>query len=221
MIKRKILGAVLRRRECLLPTWRGWILILLASAGIVWMVVLSVQPFLALNRPLPADVMVVEGWLPDFALAEAATEFAQGHYRKLYVTGGPLEQGSFLATYKSYAELGAATLRKLGVRSDLIEAVPAPFVQKDRTIASALALKRVLNQQNRQSADFNLASLAVHARRSQMLFQTVFAPDRKVGIIALADRRYPAEYWWKYSQGVRSVVDELVAYLYAKFVFSI
>jgi hypothetical protein len=68
-------------------------------------------------------------------------EFRRHHYTKLYVVGVPLERGAPLSEYKTYAELGAATLLKLGMDRDSIQAIPAPLVRQDRTYASALVLK--------------------------------------------------------------------------------
>ena len=36
----------------------------------------------------------------------------------------------------------------------------------------------------------------------------------------VADRDYDPRHWWKSSQGVRSVLDEMIAYGYARFLFS-
>lgn len=218
-IRQILFEKILRQRVCYMPTWRGWLLLLVAVASALFILLHTVQPFLAKNSPLVTDVLVVEGWLPDDALQDAAAEFARGHYRKLYVTGGPLQQGSYLAAYKTHAELGAMTLHQLGISKDRIVAVSAPFVQKDRTIASAMTLRDMLQRQPEVIAEFNLVSMGVHARRSQHLFQSVFAPDTRVGVIAVDDHSYAAEAWWKSSQGVRTVLGESVAWLYAVLVY--
>ena len=58
-----------------------------------------------------------------------------------------------------------------------------------------------------------------HARRSRLLFEKAFGRDTRVGIIALEDRDYDPAHWWKSSQGVRTVTDELIAYGYARLLF--
>ena len=40
-----------------------------------------------------------------------------------------------------------------------------------------------------------------------------------VGIIAVANVDYPANQWWHYSQGLKDVVSESAAYLYARLFF--
>lgn len=208
-----------QRHQCLLPTWRGLFLIVFVGAGFLLMAVLNVQPFLALTEPVPAQVLVVEGWVPDYVLEKAALEFNRGNYSKLFVTGGPLEKGGMFSGHKTHAELGAAILIGMGIGKNAIEAVPAPPVLRDRTYASALALKSWLHERNPGVTSLNLVSVGVHARRSHLLFQKAFDDGLRVGIIAVEDRNYSGERWWKFSAGVRAVMDELFAYIYALLVF--
>ena len=216
MKPRKTFWGFAHRRECLVPTWRGWLLVTLF--GIALMV------FLAVTEPVPAEVLVVEGWVPDYVLKEARVEFERHHYRKMYVTGGPLERDAYLSEYKTYAELGAATLIRMGMSKDALEPVPAPPVGKDRTYTSAVTLKNWLHQYATEPTSINVASINVvsmgaHARRSWLLFQKAFGEGLRVGLIAVEDRDYDPKHWWKSSQGVRVVGDELVAYIYAVFIF--
>src|SRR5450759_4380691 len=103
------------RRECLVPTWQGWLLFTFLGVALTMTGVLTVHPFLAVTEPIPAKVLVVEGWVPNYVLEEARAEFERHHYGKLYVTGGPLERGGHLSEYKTYAELGTATLIRMGM----------------------------------------------------------------------------------------------------------
>ena len=215
-----VFWGLLRRRECLLPTWRGWTLMLIVSALLVIGVGGNLHAFLAITAPVPAEVMVVEGWAPDYAFREAAAEFKRGGYRKVYVTGGSLEQGSHLSEYQTYATLGAALLARMGLSGDVVQAVPAERVRQDRTHASAVALSVWMRQHNAVPASFNVVSFGAHARRSWVLFAKVFSGTTKVGVISVEDRDYDSKRWWRASQGVRVVLDELIAYGYARLLFS-
>lgn len=208
-----------RRRECLVPTGWGWLMVTIVSIALVVAGVLTIHPFLAVTAPITSGVLVVEGWAPDYVLEEAKALFERDHYARLYVTGGPLERGAHLSELKTYAELGAATLIRMGMAKDAIEAVPAPMVRQDRTYTSGVTLKNWLRQHSVDARSVNVVSLGAHARRSQLLFQMAFGEGSRVGIIAVEDRNYDPRHWWKFSQGVRMVVDELVAYIYAVFVF--
>lgn len=210
---------LVHRRECLVPTWQGWLMFALLGMALLVVVALTIHPFLALTEPVAARLLVVEGWAPDYVLEKAKTNFERNGYGKLYVTGGPLERGAYLSGYKTYAELGAATLIRMGMRKDALEVVPAPFAQQDRTYASAVALRNRLRQHGAAEASINLISRGAHARRSRLLFQQAFGDGSRVGIMAIEDRDYDPRHWWEFSQGVRTVVEELVAYLYARFIF--
>jgi hypothetical protein len=160
-----------KRKECCVPTLRGWlVLVLAATFPCVW-TFRAISPFLAPHRPVESRVLAVEGWLPDYALEQALGEFRKNHHELLVVTGPPLEKGYYLFEYKTYADLGAATLKHLGLEEKMLVAVPSVHTQKDRTFTSGLALKQWL-QQNRPSINaVNVVTLGVHARRTWLLFE--------------------------------------------------
>lgn len=181
---------------------------------------LTVHPFLAVTNPVPSKILVVEGWVSDYVLEAAKLEFEQHRYHKLYVTGGTIVAGAPLSEYKTYGELGAATLIRMGMSKNTVEAVPASYVRRDRTYASALSLKNYLLRQSSEETGLNLMSLGAHSRRSQLLFQKAFGENFRVGVIAIENREYDPKKWWKFSAGVRTVIDEFIAYIYAETIFS-
>ena len=65
----------------------------------------------------------------------------------------------------------------------------------------------------------NVLTEDVHARRTRLLFEMALGPGVKVGIIAVPNADYEAARWWRYSEGVRSVLGESIAYVYARFFF--
>jgi hypothetical protein len=209
-----------RRRECLLPTWRGWLVILLLGAGLVVIAIRGAYSFLAITKPVAGGVLVVEGWLPDYALEETIVEFRRGHFRMLYVTGGPVENGAPLAGYKSLAELCAATLVELGMDTNAVQAVPAAKIRRDRTYASAIALKNWMHRQGIGETNLNIVTIGPHARRSRLLFREALGPGYRVGVIAFPDRSYDPNQWWETSAGVRAVTGEMIAYGYARLFFT-
>lgn len=207
------------RRQCVLPTWRGWFAILAVAAALGVVVLKGIHPFLAVSDPLPGGLLVVEGWASDESLRQVVAEFGRNHYDAVVVTGGPLEKGSSFARFKTYAEFGAATLVQLGMPTNTLYAVPAPPVRQDRTYASALALKRWLRERGMKPTHLNIMTVGVHARRTRMLFGAAFREGLKIGIVATDEEGYDPERWWTSSPGFRVVVDETVAYLYATLFF--
>lgn len=59
-----------------------------------------------------------------------------------------------------------------------------------------------------------------HARRSFILFQIALDGVAKVGVIAVPPYNYDPDYWYDSSAGFRSVIGEIIAYIYVKFIFS-
>ena len=208
-----------RRREVTLPTWRGWLLILLLIIGVGTGVFRNVHRFLALNRPLPGGVLVVEGWISDKSLRIAAQEISKSNYSKLYVTGGPLESGAPLSEYQNFALLGAAVLLKFGINSNSLVAVPSPWVAQDRTFTSATTLRTWFRERHEYPTRITVVTCGAHARRSRLLFEQAFGREVQVGVIATPPDDYDPRRWWTSSQGVRIVISEVLAYGYARVLF--
>lgn len=207
-----------KRTLCCVPTWRGWVLILVVVAVAEVGILFAIHPFLAVHQPIPADILVVEGWVPDYDLAEIKGEFDRGRYKRILATGLPLEHGSFLSPYKTYADLAAATLVRMGVRADRVVAVPGREVRNNRTFASALALRDWLKANDPSVRSVNVATKAVHARRTRLLFEKALGPGVAVGVIALPDYEYDPARWWRSSAGVKTVLTEGIGYLYVRLV---
>ena len=184
------------------------LVLLAAGAGFVWA---TLYPFLARQAPVPAETLVVEGWVSDDLLVQAAGWAESNGVKKIVATGGPLETGSWLAEWKTYAEMTRARMEALGLGEKFkLSAVPAEKVRRGRTRESARALRAA----GAAAGAFNVASEGPHARRSWRAFRDEFAGQAEVGCVALAPVEYGATDWWRCSEGVRAVVSEAVAYGY-------
>jgi uncharacterized SAM-binding protein YcdF (DUF218 family) len=215
----KVCWGLLRRRQCLVPTLRGGLVLVLLLGAVALVGMLGIGPFLAVTDSAPGGVMVVEGWVPDYIVKAAIAEFKQNHYDKLYVTGIPLLQGAPLSEYKNYAQLGAATLVKLGMSTNDVQAVPTGRTRRDRTYAMALSLKQWLREHGMAVTKVNLITSGPHARRSRLMFEKALGKGVTVGVIAVPAEDYDERHWWHYSQGVRAIISEALAYAYARLLF--
>ena len=219
MEKKRACWGLLRRRSGLRPTWRGWLLLFFSSALLLVLAARGAHRFLSLNQPRPGGVLVLEGWAPAYVLEGGVAEFNRTHYDRVFVTGGPIEWGAALSSYKTYADLGAATLLKLGLNSNLVQAVPSAAVRQDRTYASAVALKQWWRAHGMSPAQINLWTVGARARRSRLLYQRALGKGVAVGVVAFPLNDYDARHWWRSSQGFRVVTSELTAYAYARVLF--
>ena len=190
--------------------WRGLLLMMLVGLAITaW---LEAYPFLARQAPVPAEVLVVEGWMSDDLLLQAAGWAESNGVAVLVATGGPVELGSYLTKWKTYAEMTKARMAKLGLGERFeLAAVPAEKVRRGRTRESARALRAAMGA---ELGAFNVASEGPHARRSWRAFRDEFAGQAEVGSVALTPVAYGGEDWWTCSEGVRAVISEAIAYAY-------
>lgn len=213
---------LLKQKNCPVPTFWGWLLIAIVSACGFYLGVANIGSFLSRNKPVEASVLVVEGWAPDYALVKALREFKDGHYAMLVATGGPLENGMYLSEYKTWAQVAAATFKKLGIDSSALIVLPSPKVGADRTYAAACQVRTWIRQKSIPPVlSINLLSIGAHTRRSGLLYQRTLGKNIRVGTICCSDTGYTIRKWWTSSQGFRTVSDEFIAYLYARFIFSV
>jgi DUF218 domain len=213
------LGGLLKRKEVWLPTWRGWLTGFALSAVVFFSALLTVHPFLAVTvRPQP-DVLVIDGWIPDYALWEGWQEFQNGHYSTLLTVGGPFRGGLNLDPNDNYADLAAYSLRKMAGQGIPVQPVRCPLEERDRTFTSAITVKAWLAQHHQTPTTVTVVTLGTHARRSRLLYQRAFGPDVRLGVIALENEEYDTRHWWRYSEGVKEVISESSAYLYARMFF--
>ena len=209
----------MRQRLCWVPTWRGWLLLALVTIIVAWLALKAAYPFLAPTEPLPGGVLVVEGWAGDRTLRFAVSEIRNRHFTRCIVTGGPLEEGAPLSEYKTFAQLGEATLLRIGLATNEVIAVPAPFVIRDRTYTAAVTLGKWLASNRVAETNFTVMTSGAHARRSRLLFERALGPQYHVGVIAMRPGDYEPARWWRSSQGFRVVTSEALAYAYARFIF--
>jgi len=185
-----------------------------------WLALLNIHPFLAVTHRVDAHILVVEGWVPDCVIRAGIEEFKAGSYQRVFSTGGPVEwSGVYTSEDDTAAIWGAGRLRRGGIPRELVEVVPARVVTRDRTYSSAVALREWLRENHPSLHAVNIVTEDVHARRTRLLFQKALGNGVTVGIIAVPNPDYDAKRWWRYSEGVREVVGEVIAYLYARFFF--
>jgi uncharacterized SAM-binding protein YcdF (DUF218 family) len=209
---------LIHRKEVWVLTVQGWLLTCLFVIGLMLFIVTHIHSFLALNSPIKADILVVEGWIHDYAIKNAIAEFERGGYQKIVTTGLPIEKGYYLAPYKNFADLSATTLIELGFDPEKVVAVPTPDVVINRTTASAKALRQWIADSDLKIKAINIYTSDVHTRRSWLIFKQVLAPEIKVGAIPAKPLGYNPKRWWMSSEGVRSIVSEIIAYFYARFI---
>lgn len=206
---------LITRREAWCLTWRGWVIAVAIPLAVFVVGIEYIAPFLSPNQPILAKVLIVEGWLPDYALKDARDEFNRGNYDYVITEGNPLLGGYYTSKAKTSADLAAATLVTLGLNNSVVIPVPAPPVLRGRSFASAKAVSDWIHTHDPTLKAVNVYTLGVHGRRTKMMFERAFGKTVRVGVISHPDAAYDIDRWWLTSEGFRTVTDEAIAYIWS------
>src|SRR5262249_39986921 len=69
----------------------------------IYAVVLNVHPFLEVTHRVDTKILVVEGWMDEFAIRAGADEFKTGDYDYIITTGGPVTgSGGYINDYNTF-----------------------------------------------------------------------------------------------------------------------
>ncbi len=209
-----------QKKEKWTLTWRGRVLQLAVVTLLVILYVKGIVPFLSPTAPAESSILVVEGYVPDYALEESAAIFMEGGYDLMLITGKPREKGAHLDQYANDGDYSAAILAALGQEKEKMQVVAiGDDVTRDRTYYSALAVREWLREHSPGTTSVDLVSFGTHARRSRLLFQKAMGDEVTVGVFAIASRSYDPGSWWRSSHGFREVNKETIAWVYARFFF--
>ena len=202
------------RKSVWLPTWQGWVVLVLALAGLGTLGMRTVHPFLAASKPVVADVLAVEGWISMNGLEAARREFETGGYRWLVVGGGPLPQGYLISGFSTYAEISGTALRKMGFPEKQLIVAPSAPTFRNRTYEMIRGVRRALDERGLAVSGVNVVTEGPHARRSAMVLHKVFGPTVPTGVISVTRQDYDPSRWWAASEGVKETLMETIAWSY-------
>lgn len=198
---------------------QGWLVVCAVMLLLVSACFFRVYPFLAVTHPVDTNILVVEGWVHEYAIRAAVEEFRRKPYERVFATGGPVEgSGGYINDYNTSASVGADLLKNNGLPAGSLQMVPSRVMDRDRTYGSAVALRNWFVEHDVAVHSLNVVTEDLHARRTRLLFQKAFGAV-KVGVIAIPNPDYDSKHWWRYSAGVKDVISETASYVYAKFLF--
>jgi uncharacterized SAM-binding protein YcdF (DUF218 family) len=208
------------RKERWSLSWRGRLIVASSFLLVCALVLKGAYPFLAITHRVDANILVVEGWIHEYAIGAAVKEFQGNHYQRVFTTGGPVVgMGGYINDFYTSASVGADLLKKYGIRDERLQMVPSRVMDRDRTYGSAVALRNWFQEHDMAVRSVNVITEDTHARRTRLLFAKALGENVTVGIIAVPNPDYDGRRWWRYSEGVREIIGESIAYVYARFFF--
>jgi hypothetical protein len=178
--------------------------------GAGWLCIYG-ESFFSLTRRVPAEVLLVEGWIGDEGVLATAEEFMRSDYKYVVVTGGQTDGGQ---SSSNYAEIAARELNRSGIPEDKIVIAKTEGIEHERTFKSATAAWRALQNKGIHPKDINVLTLGPHARRSRLVYNKVFAPATDIGVIAWVPSGYGASPWWQSRRLMNCFLKEIVGYPY-------
>jgi hypothetical protein len=207
---------LLRRREVLLPTAAGWLLLVVVVALGATLGVRALPDLLTIDAPARgpdgrgARTLVIEGWLDARDLEQALPAIRSGRYQRVLTTGGPIETWDGRSDWNSYAERAAAYLTQRGTGALAVSAVAAPRTEHDRTYRSAVTVREWTRAAGVGLDAIDVFTAGIHARRSRAVYRLAFGPQTEVGVLA-APNRDEVRRWWTNSRGAKAVLGETVS----------
>jgi uncharacterized SAM-binding protein YcdF (DUF218 family) len=203
----------IQRQSVWWPTLLGWIsiFVFVSGGGLLWW--FNFESFLSRTDRLPADTLIVEGWIGVEGVRAAKAEFEQGRYRYI-VTVGALTDNRWGPQRWNYATEAAELLVRLGVPSERVIESRSEETVAQRTFASAVAARQNLSLRGIKPAKANVFTRGVHARRSRLLFAKVLGPETEVGAISWTPASAAKGPWWHSTERADDLLKETAGYLY-------
>lgn len=162
---------------------------------------------------MPADVLVVEGWIGFDGLRAAEEEFENHGYEYIVAAGG-FSYSHWQASSSNYAEMAGRELLRAGVSKDKIIVAAARDTENQRTHESAVAVWRALQARGIHPRTLTVFTLGPHARRSRLVFAKVEGPGTQVGVLSWVPSDYKTMPWWRSSERAKDLINETAGYVY-------
>lgn len=213
------MGIFFKRRQVAVPTFWGFLLILLFLFSAAYLLLRSTYPFLSPSYEPVSKTLVIEGWIPESGLKEALAFYRKNRYEKMIITGVPITQWTYSSPFSNMADASAGTMRQLHFKDTIYRAIIPSTIQRDRTYSTAVSMKMQLSRWGISDENFDLFSMGAHARRSYLMYKKAF-PGFKIGLITSTDPSFDPDRWYASSRGFRTVFGELVSYFYSILLFS-
>ena len=104
------------RKERWSLSWRGRLIVASALLLVGAPVLKGVYPFLAITHRVNADILVVEGWIHEYAIRAAVKEFQSNHYQRVFTTGGPVVgTGGYINDFYDFGQCRRRSFEKSGL----------------------------------------------------------------------------------------------------------
>src|SRR5436189_5294163 len=84
----RAMWGVFVRKERWSLSWRGRLIVASTVLLLVALVLKGVYPFLAITHRVNANILVVEGWIHEYAIQAAVKDVRNNRYQRVFTTDG-------------------------------------------------------------------------------------------------------------------------------------
>ena len=165
----------------------------------------SLYSFLSPNKPIIAEVLVVEGWLSECMLKDAAEEYLQGNYFYCLISGK--RDVSLRSPVKA--------LIRYGIDSSAIKFTEAKMKKGYNTFYMAHAALEWFQTNDPKISKINVFTAGPHSRKSWIIFKRVFGKGCEIGVLSANLESCNTLLWWKSKRGFYYLLKYGLGYLYA------
>lgn len=166
------------------------------------------HPFLAIDAPVAADTLVIEGWLPEYAMERTVAEVRRGNYQRVIIPG-MVPDGDRAPDQASIS----GRLEAAGVSPDRIIVVLIPPTRWNRTSSMARAVRNRLTELDVVPKGVNIITLGPHARQSHLAYTRLLGPGIPTGVINFPKSEYDPERWWATPAGIQKTTTHFAGWL--------
>lgn len=197
-----------------LPTTWFLVMLLLVLSLTLLLGFRGIACFLAQTSPNHGEYLVVEGWQGEQGLQQALLVFndPKNNYKYLITTGGPNTQWGG-EVWPNYADKSANYFVSHGLVAEKLVSIPTPASAQNRTYLSAVMVRDWFAQQSINVNELDVFTQGVHARRTRFLYELAL-PASSIGIYANEPEGYQLPTWWKNSQGAKTVLTEVIGFIW-------
>lgn len=189
-----------------------------AAVGLLVIVIgaATLPPFLAVSSSSGRGVLVVEAWIPQASLMDAAQVFQKGDYQYLVLVGGPMRASEISSpAVESYADAAEVEVKTLDISPEKVIKIPVRPATH-RTFATAVAVQQWLATSKPSVKSVDVFTAGVHARKSWILFRYALGDRYRVGVIAGPEHSFDSRRWMFSTRGLWIVSRNVVGYVYSK-----
>ncbi|HVU33787.1 MAG TPA: ElyC/SanA/YdcF family protein [Opitutaceae bacterium] len=199
----------------MVPTLLGCIVLLALIGTPIALWTFCGERFLSVTARVPSKILIVEAWMHEDGAHAAAAEFSRpgADYDHVVATGGLTGEHWFRQRW-SEVDIVRRELSRLGIESPVFIPAPAPDVESQRTYLNAVSARDALARRGIHPTTIDVLTRGVHARRSRLVFQKVFGPQTKVGVIAWIPPGFDRGHWWDESERAIDFIKESAGYFF-------